>query len=995
MVKVDRGDKIDRIVHWSFIPSLSIAVFMSAFSKIAGLFAFLLLACAGMSYPVVAAGKTPPSVEQDNAWIYRGTDIPRDPEWVFGTLKNGVRYAVRRNTVPPGQVSIRIRVDAGSLYEREGEQGYAHLLEHLLFRQSKYLEEGQAIPTWQRLGATFGSDTNAETTPTQTVFKLDLPNSTPASVEQSFRLLSGMIREPALTQANIDTEVPIVLAEKRERGGASQRVSEATRSVFFAGQPLSERNPIGTVETLRGASQDAVRAFHTRWYRPENVVIVAAGDADPEMLAAQIEKWFSDWRSKGKATPAPDFGEPVAAEGSDPANPVGETRALIEPDLPPMINYAVLRPYEQVVDNIEYNRGLMLDAVAQAIINRRLEAHARAGGSYLFAQVSQDDVSRSADGTFVSITPLDGNWEAALKDVRGVIADALTTPPSEDEIAREVAELDVAFASRVEERSVMAGSALADDIVQAVDIREAVATPETVLEVFRNMGDRFTPEAIRENTRALFEGTVIRALMVEPSGTPADGQALQAALLAPVVADGTSRPNGEPVSFDNLPPVGKPGKLLSAKPTGLLNIEQLEFANGVRALIWPNDAEPGRVNVRVRFGSGYRAFAPADGPYIALGQMALVGSGVGSLGQDELDRISTGRKMGFDFDIDQGVFTFKAETRAADLDDQLYLFAAKLAMPKWDANPVLRAKAAARLQYESFSTSPAGMMQRDLDWLLADRDPRFATPDPAMLEKATPEGFRKVWEPLLSQGPIEIQIFGDFDRDKTVAALEKTFGALPARDPIPAEAMVRKLSFPEPNDTPVVLHHRGDAHQAAAAIAWPSGGGVHNILVSRQLEILTQLFNNRLFDAMREHAGASYAPHVTNDWPLDLDSGGKIVAMAQLQPEAVPAFFEAAEKIAADLAANPPTEDELARITEPLRQLVSRASTGNGFWMFNLEGATYDARRIVAMRSLLSDYTNTTPAAMQALAKHYLASRPGWRMAVLPEEKGEAAAASQ
>src|SRR5690606_35253164 len=98
VVKVDRGDKIDRIVHWSFIPSLSIAVFMSAFSKIAGLFAFLLLACAGMSYPVVAAGKTPPSVEQDNAWIYRGTDIPRDPEWVFGTLKNGVRYAVRRNT---------------------------------------------------------------------------------------------------------------------------------------------------------------------------------------------------------------------------------------------------------------------------------------------------------------------------------------------------------------------------------------------------------------------------------------------------------------------------------------------------------------------------------------------------------------------------------------------------------------------------------------------------------------------------------------------------------------------------------------------------------------------------------------------------------------------------------------------------------------------------------------------------------------------------------
>ena len=64
---------------------------------------------------------------------------------------------MRKNGVPPGQVSIRIRVDAGSLNERDGEQGFAHLIEHLLFRQSKYLADGAAIATWQRLGASFGS----------------------------------------------------------------------------------------------------------------------------------------------------------------------------------------------------------------------------------------------------------------------------------------------------------------------------------------------------------------------------------------------------------------------------------------------------------------------------------------------------------------------------------------------------------------------------------------------------------------------------------------------------------------------------------------------------------------------------------------------------------------------------------------------------------------------------------------------------------------------
>src|SRR3546814_16393389 len=42
-------------------------------------------------------------------WLYRGSDVPVDREWLFGEMDNGLRYAVRRNGVPPKQVSIRIR----------------------------------------------------------------------------------------------------------------------------------------------------------------------------------------------------------------------------------------------------------------------------------------------------------------------------------------------------------------------------------------------------------------------------------------------------------------------------------------------------------------------------------------------------------------------------------------------------------------------------------------------------------------------------------------------------------------------------------------------------------------------------------------------------------------------------------------------------------------------------------------------------------------------
>ncbi|WP_306089377.1 M16 family metallopeptidase [Qipengyuania flava] len=933
---------------------------------------------------VTPAGGTP--------WIYEGSDVPRDEEWIFGELPNGLRYAVRKNGVPPDQVSVRVRIDAGSLHEEDSELGYAHLLEHLLFRESRYLGPAEAIPTWQRLGATFGSDTNAETSPTHTVYKLDLPNVNEAKLAESMKLLSGMVRSPVLSDANVKAEVPIVLAEKRERGGPGERAGNASREVLFSGQRLATRTPIGTEETLGAATGDSVSAFYKRWYRPENAVIVAAGDMNPLQLAAEIEKWFGDWQGEGPAVPAPDFGDPVAPAGADPENPVGEVGVVVEPDLPRSFTYAVMRPWRPVQDTVAYNEGLLRDALAQALINRRLESRARAGGSYLYAQVSQDDVSRSADMTFVSFAPLTGDWKTALDDIRGVIADALATPPSQEEIDRELAEFEIVFKSQVEQRRVLPGPRLADDIVNAVDIREAVAAPETVLTVFNSMRETITPELVLDHTRALFTGDVIRASYVTPATGEASAEAIRAALGEDIAADAEARVAAQAISFDDLPAVGEPGEVVAQAPIGVLDIEQVEFANGVKAILWANDAEPGRVAVKVRFGAGYRAIDPEDAVYANLGYAALIGSGIGDLGQEELDVLATGRKFGFDFQTGDGAFSFYAQTREQDLEEQLYLFAAKLAMPGWDPNPVIRAKAAGKLAYESYGANPNGVLQRDLEYLLSDRDARFRTPTPQMFDAATPEGFRETWEPLLKQGPVEVLVFGEFDKAATVDALRRTFGALAPRDAAPADVLERPVAFPEAGET-VVRHHRGDANQAAAVIAWPSGAGVENLRESRRLEVLVSLFNNRLMEAMREHAGASYSPVVRSEWPSDVSSGGRIAALAQLRPEDVPVFFAEAERIAQELASAPVSEDEYNRVVEPLRQYVSRASTGNLFWLYQLEGATQDPRRIPMLRFLLADYTQTPPAELQALAQKYFGSRAGWRLAVIPQGQTLATAA--
>jgi zinc protease len=96
-------------------------------------------------------------------------------------------------------------------------------------------------------------------------------------------------------------------------------------------------------------------------------------------------------------------------------------------------------------------------------------------------------------------------------------------------------------------------------------------------------------------------------------------------------------------------------------------------------------------------------------------------------------------------------------------------------------------------------------------------------------------------------------------------------------------------------------------------------------------------------------------------------------------------FFRLSREIAADLAKNPIGEDELKRVKEPMIQYVLRSSTGNGFWLNLLGGATYDPRRVDAARSIIVDYNGITAAELQAVAAKYLRPDKDWTMEVVPK----------
>jgi zinc protease len=944
----------------------------------------LALSLFGSALPATAQNVTPaaPAARQvqtaPDPWLYQNSDIIQDGEWKFGRLPNGVRYAVRRNGVPPGQVAVRVRIDAGSLMEKDSERGFAHLLEHLSFRGSVHVPDGESKRIWQRLGVTFGSDSNAQTSFTQTVYKLDLPSANEAGIDESFKILSGMMSGPTITPESLNAERPVVLAEAREQPGAQKRLQDAMFDLMFAGQPIASREPIGTTATLNGATAETVKAFHDRWYRPERTVVIVVGDADPAMLEAMVVKHFSDWKGSGPAPDKPDFGKPSTG------HPV--SASVAEPTIPPLVMMTVSRPWTVFSDTVIFNQERMVDLVAIRLINRRLESRARSGASFLAAGANLDDVARSANVTTVQIQPIGDDWQTALKDVRSVIADLQTNPPTQAEIDREVAEIESGMKNSVATWPVEAGSKFADDLIQAVDINETMTTAEGSYAIFKEAVTKkmFNPQAIQASAKRVFAGTATRALVNLRKPDPKIAAKVVAALSADVTA-ASSKAVGN-VSFDRLPKLRTPGTVVS-RTTVVQSpkIEKIVYSNGVNLLLHQNSSEVSKVYVNVRFGRGLNALPSNKRTPAWAGGAALVASGIGDLGQEELDALTGQRQMGFSFDVADDAFVFGGQTTAADLPDQLRLFAAKLASPGWDPNPITRAKAAILASYAGLSASPDAVLNRDLDALMHSNDPRWGLPPAAAVSALTPQAFRAFWEPLLASGPIEVEVFGDMESEATIKAVGETFGALAPRKadgPLTAAP-----AFPAHVAKPVVRTHTGQPDQAAAVIAWPTGGGSSGITESRKLDLLGAVFRDRLLDKLRSEAGISYSPSVGADWPLGMSSGGKIIALGMIPPDKTDYFFKLAREIAADLVAKPIDADELNRALTPLKQQIIRASTGNPFWMKLVEGGSFDPARIAAVDTLAPDIVLTTPAEIQALAAKYLRPEKDWTMVVLPAKK--------
>jgi zinc protease len=712
--------------------------------------------------------------------------------YVSRTLANGLRvYAIRDPN--SANVSVQVWYDVGSRDDPRGRSGFAHLFEHMMFKSTRNMVPEQ----FDRLTEDVGGFNNASTNDDYTNYYEVVPaNHLQRLLWAEAERMGSLVVE----QSFFASERDVVKEEFRSRV-----LAQPYGRMFYLYFPQISydvlpygRPGIGSIEDLDAATIDDVRAFHATYYRPDNAVLVVAGNFDQAELDRWIDQYFAPIARPSGAIPR------IAAE--EPVRTAARRYTVYEANTPlpaVMISYPVPPAAHADSAAIEVLDGILSTGESsrmhQSLVYR--DQIAAQAGSYVDSKQGRGNLAVFA---ILASGQTADSGEAAL---RREIARFRDAPVSAAELQEAKNEL---LTSAIRERETVDGQASA--IAEAVIVEgDAAAADRRLAEIAA-----VTPADIQRVARAWLRDEASAALRYLPeesrgtaeSDTIRTAPTVQAAALAAPANIRIVQPAGE---AERIAPPAPGPEFSPAVPSPVSQ----RLANGLTVITVPSRALP-LVSVAL-VAQGGASRDPRD----RAGTAALAGSvmteGTQSRSAAEIDAAvealgsSLGGGAGWDgSSLGLTVRTANADAATAliadlarnatlpgeELERQRSIAADAFRVAMRDPGDVAGMVAARALYGTSAYGHPSGGTEASL-----------AAITHADIEAA----YRAQWRPANST----LVFAGDIAPAEALRLAERHFGSWPAGN-VPAAAVA--VPRPAPRGEVIVVDMPG-AGQAAVAVA--------------------------------------------------------------------------------------------------------------------------------------------------------------------------------
>ncbi|MDD9900119.1 MAG: pitrilysin family protein [Alphaproteobacteria bacterium] len=210
------------------------------------------------------------------------------------TLENGLKVIVIPNHRAP-VVSHMIWYQFGRADEKPGESGVAHFLEHLMFKGTPKVPDGEFSRTVRKLG---GRD-NAFTTRDYTAYYQNVPK---AHLAKMMEMEADRMKNLTLKEDEVASERQVVIEERNQRvdNQPQSLFQEQMQATLYINHPYAIP-VIGWKHEISALTQEQALAYYRQWYAPNNAIVILSGD----VTAAEVKPLAQKYYGALKPSPVP------------------------------------------------------------------------------------------------------------------------------------------------------------------------------------------------------------------------------------------------------------------------------------------------------------------------------------------------------------------------------------------------------------------------------------------------------------------------------------------------------------------------------------------------------------------------------------------------------------------------------------------------------------------------------------------------------------------
>ncbi|NQZ06267.1 MAG: insulinase family protein [Algicola sp.] len=235
--------------------------------------------------------------DQSRATSARSERTAKADDKVFATpylteeLDNGLRIIIVK-TDYPDVVAVSIPVSTGSRNEIEqGKTGFAHFFEHMMFKGTPDYPQEEYDKILKNAGVDNRASTSDDYTHYRTVFSKE-------HLETMLMLEADRFQNLQYSESQFKTEALTVKGEYLKNNASPVRkLLAASRDLAFT-KHTYKHTTMGFFEDIEAMPDqlDYAKTFFDRFYKPEKVSIIVAGDVDPKQTLKWIKKYWGDWK---------------------------------------------------------------------------------------------------------------------------------------------------------------------------------------------------------------------------------------------------------------------------------------------------------------------------------------------------------------------------------------------------------------------------------------------------------------------------------------------------------------------------------------------------------------------------------------------------------------------------------------------------------------------------------------------------------------------------